>query len=240
VAGAPVALVARVGDDSAGRMAVAELETLGVETRVAVDGERPTGTCVVLVAADGERTMFPDAGANAALAPADLPDEFLGAGSHLHVSGYALLRDGSREAALSAVERARAAEMSVSVDPSSAALLSDGPRRLGKGVGLLLPNALEAATLGGREDPVAAARALAELFPEVVVTLGEEGALWTDGRELVRADADAAEVVDSTGAGDAFAAGLLSARLRGADPERALRAGCALAARAVASPGARP
>ena len=240
VAGAPVALVARVGHDSAGRMAVAELEALGVETRVAVDGERSTGTCVVLVAADGERTMFPDAGANAALAPADLPDELLAAGSHLHVSGYALLRDGSREAALSAVERARAVEMSVSVDPSSAVLLSDGPGRLGKGLGLLLPNALEAATLTGREDPVAAARALAEWFPEVVVTLGEEGALWTDGRELVRVDAEPAEVVDSTGAGDAFAAGLLSARLRGADPERALRAGCALAARAVASPGARP
>jgi ribokinase len=130
--------------------------------------------------------------------------------------------------------------MSVSVDPSSAALLADGPGQLGNGVGLVLPNALEAATLAGREDPVAAARALARSFPEVVVTLGEEGALWTDGRELVRVDAEPAEVVDSTGAGDAFAAGLLSARLRGADPERALRAGCALAARAVASPGARP
>jgi ribokinase len=238
VAGAPVALVARVGDDSAGRMAVAELETLGVETRVAVDGERPTGTCVVLVAADGERTMFPDAGANAALAPADLPDEFLGAGSHLHVSGYALLRDGSREAALSAVERARAAEMSVSVDPSSAALLSDGPRRLGKGVGLLLPNALEAATLGGREDPVAAARALAELFPEVVVTLGEEGALWTDGRELVRVDADAAEVVDSTGAGDAFAAGLIHGLLQGWPLDRAVRLGNAVGALSTRGLGA--
>jgi ribokinase len=240
VAGAPVALVARVGDDSAGRMATAELETLGVETRLVVDGELPTGTCVVLVAADGERTMFPDAGANAGLAPADLPDELLAAGSHLHVSGYALLRDGSREAALTAVERARAADMSVSVDPSSAALLPDGPRRLGKGVGLVLPNALEAATLSGREHPVAAARALAESFPEVVVTLGEEGALWTDGRGLVRVDAEPTEVVDSTGAGDAFAAGLLSARLGGADPEQALRAGCGLAARAVASPGARP
>jgi sugar/nucleoside kinase (ribokinase family) len=130
--------------------------------------------------------------------------------------------------------------MSVSVDPSSAALLSGGLPRLGDGIDLLLPNALEAVALSGREDPVAAARALAEALPEVVVTLGAEGALWTDGSRLVRVDADPAEIVDSTGAGDAFAAGLLAARLRGEGPAEALRAGCALAARAIGTPGARP
>jgi sugar/nucleoside kinase (ribokinase family) len=240
VAGAPVALVARVGDDAAGRAAVAELEALGVEVRAVVDRERPTGTCVVLVAADGERTMFPDAGANTGLAAADVHDDLLEHGSHLHVAGYALLRGGSREAALSAVERAGPAGMTVSVDPSSAALLSDGPRRLGKGVGLLLPNALEATTLTGLDDPLAAARALCESFPEVVVKLGEEGALWTDGAELIRAGAEQADVVDTTGAGDAFAAGLLAARLRGEGVPETLSAGCSLAARAIATAGARP
>ena len=240
VAGAEVALVARVGDDSAGRAAAEELAALGVETRLAVDGALPTGTCVVLVAPDGERTMFPDAGANGALAGSDLPGDLLAAGSHLHVAGYALLRDGSRDAALSAIERARAAGMSVSVDPSSAALLAGGVGRLGRGVGLLVPNVLEARALAGLADGTAAARALAESFPEVVVTLGEEGALWTDGADVVRVAAEPAEVVDTTGAGDAFAAGLLAARLRGDGPEQALSAGCALAARAVASTGARP
>jgi ribokinase len=240
LAGAPVVLVARVGEDAPGRTAVAELGALGVDTRVAIDDERPTGTCVVLVASDGERTMFPDAGANEALVQGDLSDDLLVAGDHLHVAGYALLRDGSRAAALSAIERAHAAGMSVSVDPSSAALLSEGPRQLGKGVGMLLPNALEAAALTGHEDPVAAAQVLAGSFPEVVVKLGGEGALWTDGKELVRVDAEPAEVVDTTGAGDSFAAGLLAARLRGAPPADALRAGCLLAARAVAAPSARP
>ena len=239
-AGAPVVLVARVGDDAPGRLAVSELEALGVDARAAIDDERPTGTCVVLVAADGERTMFPDAGANDGLAAGDLGDDLLMGGDHLHVSGYALLRDGSRQAALSAVERAAAAGMSVSVDPSSAALLSGGVERFGPGVGLLLPNALEASTLTGLDDPAGAARALAESFPEVVVTLAAAGALWTDGTKLVRVDAEPAEVVDSTGAGDAFAAGLLAARLRGADVEQSLSAGCALAARAVATPGGRP
>jgi ribokinase len=240
VAGARVALVSRVGADAAGRDAVDELGALGVETRLAVDSERPTGTCVVLVAPDGERTMFPDAGANGGLAAADLPDDLFEAGDHLHVAGYALLRDGSRNAALAAVERARAARMTVSVDPSSAALLSEGLRRLGKEVDLVVPNELEAEALTGVPDPAAAAGVLAESFAEVVVTLGEVGALWTDGSELVRVAAPAVDVVDTTGAGDAFAAGLLAARLRGAGPEEALEAGCALAARAVTVPGARP
>jgi ribokinase len=240
VAGATVTLVARVGDDAAGRAAAEELSGLGVEARLACDPALPTGTVVVLVGKDGERTMFPDAGANGALAPEDLQGDLLEAGSHLHVAGYALLRDGSRAAALSAVERAGAAGMTVSVDPSSAALLAGGVEQLGNGVALLLPNAPEAAALTGLDEPAAAARALAESFPEVVVTLGEEGALWTDGDRVLRVGAELAEVVDTTGAGDAFAAGLLAARVRGAEPEETLEAGCALAASAVATTGARP
>jgi ribokinase len=231
---APVALVARVGAD------YDEPPLPGIDARLARDPQLPTGTCVVLVAPSGERTMFPDPGANAALAPSDLPDDLLASGSHLHVAGYALLRDGSRDAALHSISRARAADMSVSVDPSSAALLTGGLKRLGEGGDLLLPNALEASSLTGLEDPEAAALALAESFPEVVVTLAQDGALWTDGRQVVRVTAEPANVVDTTGAGDAFAAGFLAARLRGAGPEDALRAGCGLAARAIGTPGARP
>jgi ribokinase len=239
VAGAEVALVGRVGADAAGRAAVDELGALGVDVRVVVDPERSTGTCVVLVGPDGERTMFPDAGANAG--PVDLADDLLVRADHLHVAGYVLLREGSGASALAALARARSAGMSVSVDPSSAALLSEGLRQLGKGVvDLLVPNSLEASALTGLADPAAAARALVESFPEVVVTLGVEGALWTDGPDLVRAGASAAEVVDTTGAGDAFAAGLLAARVDGAGPKEALEAGCALAARAAAVSGARP
>ena len=76
--------------------------------RVARDAQRPTGTCVVLVAPGGERTMLPDPGANDALSIDDLPDDAF-AGGVLHVSGYALLRHGSRAAALTAIDRARAA-----------------------------------------------------------------------------------------------------------------------------------
>jgi ribokinase len=237
VLGARVAFVGRVGDDPAGRASVSALAGLGVDVRVEIDSERATGCCVVIVEPDGERSMLPDPGANDA--PVVLPEEVLVAGSHLHVAGYSLLRPGSRPGALDALERARAAGLTTSLDPSSAALLAPGTFA-GVEVDLLRANADEALALTGEADPVAAAGALRSLAREVVVTLGADGALWTDGTAVERVPADPATVVDTTGAGDAFAAGLLAARADGAAPRAALVAGCRAAALAVAQPGGRP
>ncbi len=240
-AGVETILVGRVGDDDRGRGVSEELRAAGVEAQLAVDSELPTGTCIVLVGPDGERTMAPDAGANDALRETDLADELLASADHLHVAGYALLRSGSRPAARAAITRALERGITVSVDPSSAALLSPEFLDYAAGAHLLLPNADEARMLSGERDPELAGRTLANRFQEVVVTLGADGALWTDGSASVRADAVPVEdAVDSTGAGDAFAAGLLAARLDGAGPEEALAAAARLAAEAVTRPGGRP
>jgi sugar/nucleoside kinase (ribokinase family) len=240
-AGAEPVLIGCVGDDERGRHAHGELRMAGVDARLAVDPDLPTGTCVVLVGPDGERTMVPDAGANDALRDEDLADELLAPGGHLHVAGYALLREGSRPAARAAIGRALEAGMTVSVDPSSSALLSPEFLDWADGAGLLLPNVPEAEALTGESDQERAGRALAERFDEVVVTLGADGALWTDGNDVIRAPAaPVGAVEDSTGAGDAFAAGLLAARLAGAGVSEALASGCSLAARAVQQFGARP
>jgi ribokinase len=240
-AGVSSTLVGRVGDDQRGREARAALIAAGVDAQLTTDPQLPTGTCIVIVEPEGERTMLPDAGANDALAAADLDGDLLAAAGHLHVAGYALLREGSRPAALSAIALARDHGMAVSVDPASAALLS--PAFLGRasGAGLLLPNAEEARALTGEDAPELAARRLSEVFAEVVVKLGEAGALWTDGRLVRRSPAEPVQgVTDTTGAGDAFAAGLIAARAHGAQPAEALAAACRLAARAVRTPGARP
>jgi sugar/nucleoside kinase (ribokinase family) len=245
--GTPVAFVGRVGDDPAGRACRAALAAGGVQVRVAVDPRRPTGTCIVLVGADGERSMLPDPGASLALSPVDVPAGLLVAGAHLHVSGYSLLRAGSRAAAQHALRLADANGMTTSVDPSSVGLLAAyGPAAFlaaVRGVDLLLPNAAEAALLSGEADAERAARRLAELagVREVVLTLGADGALAVSGDDpVVRVPAAAAPVLDTTGAGDAFTAGLLDARRRGLDLPAALAAGAATAARAVRHLGARP
>jgi ribokinase len=245
--GASVALIARAGADVAGRGAVAELQEAGVVVHVVLDAERATGTCVVVIGADGERTMLPDRGANLALAPDDLPAELFVPGGHLHLSGYVLLHDGPRAAGLAALDHAREAGMTISIDPASAAPLGTcGVQRVLSWLGgadLLLPNLDEARVLTGEDGPEAAARALVVRAGarEVIVTLGASGALWTDGQAVERVAAPEVEnVVDTTGAGDAFAAGWLAARRAGADPRAALTAACILGSRAVSRAGARP
>ena len=182
-----------------------------------------TGTCVVLVDESGERTMLPDPGANDA--PAVVPETALQRGDHLHVIGYALVRDGARPGALAAIERARAAGMTVSVDPSSWALVAAGR----------LSRRRPADAERGR-----GARARADAGREVVTKLGAARRALDRRGDNGRVPAEPVQVVDTTGAGDAFAAGLLSARLEGAGPREALEAGCRVAARAVARVGARP
>jgi sugar/nucleoside kinase (ribokinase family) len=247
--GAHAVLLGRVGDDAAGHGAADGLRSAGVDVRFAFDAERATGTVIVLVEPDGERTMVPDPGANDALAEGDLPDEAFSPGAHLHLSGYTLLKSGSRAAGLAALARAKAAGMTVSVDAASVGPLgaAGAERFLGwiDGVDVLFANRPEAAFLAAApdDDPQAAARVLARHSRLAVVKLGPDGALACSatGRGE-RADAvrlDPAAAVDSTGAGDAFAAGFLYAWLTGGPLPDALRHGCVLAARAVASLGAR-
>ena len=237
--GAQVAFVGRAGTDAFGAQAVGALRDAGVDVHVAHDARRPTGTCIVLVYPGGERTMVPDAGANDGLEPTGLPP-----GEHLHIAGLrAAARGLARRGARGARRSPRGCGMTVSVDPSSAApLAAVGPARFLQwtaGVDLLLPNAEEACVLTGEADPERAVVALAQ-GREAVVTLGPAGALWSDGTDVLRADAEPVDVIDTTGAGDAFAAGLIAARRNGAEPAEALAAGCRLATRAVGRTGAWP
>lgn len=243
--GGSVALVGRVGDDTLGHGALDELRKAGVEVRVVVDDRAPTGMCVVVVSPDGERTMLPDAGANSDLVPADLPDDLFRSGAHLHLSGYTLLNPGSRLAGLAALDLARLRRMTVSVDPSSSGPLADvGVERFLDwidGVDLLLANEDEACSLGDSGDWRVAGDRLASRYANVVVKLGREGAAWfTRGAPPTLSPAVALSVVDTTGAGDAFAAGLLAAWAAGLDHASCLAEGNRRAGLAVSRPGARP
>lgn len=244
--GVDVLLAARVGDDLLADLLEAELREAGVRTALTRDRERPTGSIVVLVESDGRRTMLTDRGAADALAPDDLPP--LDEAAHLHLSGYTLLGEGSRAAGLAALERAAALGVPVSVTPGTAAPL----RAAGASAFLdwtsnaasCIANREEAAILTGVEtagaDPAQLARGLAAHYTHAVVTLGPDGALWAGDGEVAHAAAAPAGVRDTTGAGDACAAGFLAATLGGAEPHVALARGVALAARAVAVSGGRP
>ena len=240
--GVPVTFVGCVGDDPAGAEGAAALRAVGVETALHLAPGVPTGACVVLIDSAGERTMLPDAGANALLPTRPLPP-----GAHLHVSGYSLLRPGSRPAARAALLDARDAGMTTSVDPASAAPLAEvgGPafRAMVRGATTIVVTPDEAEVLTGARDPDTIVLDLLADHAEVVLKLGRHGARWASaegGRAAAPAAAPDGPVIDHTGAGDAFTAAWLAARRGGQVPEAALRAACALAARVVTRPGARP
>ncbi|MEV4622797.1 PfkB family carbohydrate kinase [Asanoa sp. NPDC049573] len=241
----PVTLLASVGADAAGAARVAELRAAGVDCPLPPRADAPTGTVIVL-AEGGRRTMVTDRGASVLLDPDAVAAAVVGA-DHLHLSGYPLLDDGSRKAGLAALAAAREHGLTVSVDAASAGPL----RQVGaaaflswvRGVDLLLANLDEAAVLTGSAagDPTTQARTLAtDLGAAVVVKRGAGGAVWADAAGVVTVPAPPATVVDPTGAGDAFAAGLLATRLSGGDPRASLTAAAAAGARAVARIGARP
>jgi sugar/nucleoside kinase (ribokinase family) len=249
--------VGRIGDDLLGRAGTAELERWGVRCAVAIDPRRPSGTCIVLVTPDGQRTMVPSGGANQGLTPQDIDDAIFRPGAHVYLSGYTLLGDGSRMAGLSVLDRARLRGLRTSVDVASAGPISDaGPARFlswVSGVDVLFANESEAALLAGLPEPdlrhapsaleaaYLAGTVLARSVGAVVVKLGPLGAVLirADG-STAHADAVPADVVDTTGAGDAFAAGFLQAWTARHDGRAALEAGARSAARVVTRVGARP
>ncbi len=244
--GESTTFVGAIGDDPAGQSQVESLHRLGVDVRFRVDRTRPTGTCLVLVAPTGERTMVPDPGANLALLEHDVPVDEFRAGDHLHVSGYALLRD-SRDAAVHAMRAAATTGLTVSVGAASAAPLEQlGAAQFLTMVpdgAVLFANEKEAAVIaGGPGEAGALAARLAAGGHESVVTAGSGVAAWSNGEataSMATEPLDRPEL-DTTGAGDAFAAGFLAARARGAAPEVCLRDGHALAAAACRTTGGRP
>ncbi len=242
--GRDASFVGRVGADVWGRAAVEVLVSGGVDCHVSSDVTLPTGTCIVLVDGHGERSMITDSGASARIRASDLPDPLFVPGNHLHVSGFSFLHDDAREAALAALRRAGERGMTRSVDPGALAVIeSVGAERLRswlRGVELLFPNGDEARLMAGHDDPIAAAETLAQEVGAVVVKLGEDGAAWTDGSSLVHAEAETVPVLDTTGAGDAFAAGFLGRWLEQGPPDAALAAGARSAARCVTRVGGRP
>ncbi len=209
-------------DDDAGRLAARQLGGYGVELAGPV-AEAGNGVVVSLVGTDGERSMCPDRGVATELRPNELEQGWLSDCDWLHVSGYALLRDPVAEAGVAAVALAREAGASVSVDLSSWSAIRDrGPDRFRSQLEALAPDVVfanedEERVLGG------ALRDTRWIVKHGAEGCSFEGVEWT-AMEVER-------VIDTTGAGDALAAGWFVG-----GPALALEA----AARCVQQPGSMP
>jgi sugar/nucleoside kinase (ribokinase family) len=243
-AGAGALVVARHGDDLAGRLLAAALADRSVGLHPPAPAPAATGAMLV-VTESGERTFVADPGANLHLGAGDVVAALAGAAA-VFVSGYPLLRAETRAAALAAVAEAGRVAVPAAVDAASWPLVAGAAGepvlQAAELAGTLLANLDEAAALTGRRDPAAAAARLAARVGTAVVKCGADGVVVcaaAGGRPLT-VTAQVAQVTDVTGAGDAFAAGYLVALAGGAQPAEAARAGTLLAARAVATVGAWP
>jgi sugar/nucleoside kinase (ribokinase family) len=200
-----------------------ELARVGVRAHLAADRDAETGSIVVMVAPDGERTMFTDRGANLRLRRSDVPAALLDGASALHLTGYTFCEPPLLEVALWLLGEARARGLAVTIDPGSAAFLARlepaAFLRWTEGAAVCFPNRDEAAVLTGETHPHVMAARLTGHYGVVVVKLGGDGCvLATPGEAPVLVAAHPARATDTTGAGDAFCAAFLSKWLAAAPP----------------------
>ncbi|MFT4131999.1 carbohydrate kinase family protein [Labrys sp. (in: a-proteobacteria)] len=223
--GLPVHFIGKTGRDNWGDWCLAAMQREGVETRwVRRDEAEPTQLNVVVVSASGERTMFAYRGANAHLAAKEVDPAALAGTALLHLSGYALLQAPQREAALHALKLARAAGAAVSLDIPAG--ITGTIRALVlpllPAIDILFLGEADARLLAGiGSDAVldqAAERLVEAGTKQVVLKRGALGSLVHSRQPRVVSPAAQVEAIDTTGAGDAFAAGYIFGIVNGLAP----------------------
>ncbi len=239
--------VGQVADDQLGRVFAHDIRALGVHFDIAPHaGSVPTAQCLILVTPDGQRTMNTFLGASQFLAAAALDAALVGSAAILYLEGYLWDPEEPRRAMRAAIRLAREAGRRVALSLSDAfcverhrgdfrALLDDGV------VDILFANEAELLSLAELDGIEPAIAAIAAKVPLLVVTRGAEGAIAVEGTERFAVAAEpVAHVVDTTGAGDLFAAGVLAGLARGRGTAASLRMGAIAAAEIISHYGARP
>ena len=245
--GGRVRFVGKVADDELGRVFAEDIRAVGVDYDTpAGDASGPgTGRCLVLVTPDAEKTMCTSLGAGATIDPADLHFDAIAAAGVLYLEGYLVGPPDTTKTVTEAIAVARrngtAVAMSAS-DPGWVAFQRDALVAALADVDVLFANEPEALGLSACDELDAAVSWLLDRCPTVAVTLGADGCLIArrDGARTRVPAVPVAQVVDSTGAGDSFAAGFLYGLVNEMDDETSARLGVLAAGEVVSHMGARP
>ena len=233
----------KIGNDMHGALYRESLAEAGVEFDMTPVDDGPTGACVILVTPDGERTMQTSLGAASMLAPDDITLNALRSSRTVYVEGYLFTTPscaGAAERAMSAaVDAGVRVALSLS-DPGIAGIFIEEFRRVARRyVDILFCNEHEAEIYAGGGSREERLRAVGADTPLVFMTCGADGALVFDAGVITHVPGHAVPVVDTTGAGDVFAAGALYGLTHGLNPTDAGKLGSFAAARVVTGFGAR-
>jgi sugar/nucleoside kinase (ribokinase family) len=245
--GGRVGFVGQVAQDQLGEIFAHDIRALGVEfTTPARAGDDPTGRCLILVTPDGQRTMNTSPGASHSLSTAALDEQQIRESAILYLEAYLWVPEVPRAAMERAIEVAHGAGRRVAFTLSDIAciarrrdsfldLIDDGA------IDTLFANESEVKALAGIADFDAALNSLQHKVPLIVCTCSEKGAVAVEnGRRVSVPAAPVARVVDTTGAGDLFAAGFLSGQVLHLPLDQCLRRGAIAAAEIISHFGARP
>ena len=245
--GAQCAFIGQVADDQLGAVFAHDIRAVGIDFDTpARAGDPPTGRVFIFVTPDGERTMNTYLGASQFLPPEALDDVVIASASILYLEGYLWDPEQPRSAMRRAIEVARAAGRKIAFTASESFVIDrhgDDFRALmdeGK-IDILFVNEHELASLTGLSDFEAGVALVAPKVPVLVATRSARGAIAIARGERSEVAAEpVARVVDTTGAGDLFAAGFLTGHARGESLERCLKMGAICAAEIISHYGARP
>ncbi|MCD6291409.1 MAG: sugar kinase [Anaerolineae bacterium] len=240
--GIRTAVMGKVGEDGFGDYVINTLQRNGIDTSgVMRDHVANTSATMVMIGPDGERSFIHYLGANAELRQADVNMDIVKRGRILHIAGHNLMPkfDGADAAAV--LQAAR--ELSVQTSLDTAWDATGRWLRLIEPclphVDYFVPSFEEARMIAGREEPADVAHFFLDYGIKIVaLKMGEAGCYVTDGRQAVRLPAYPVQPVDTTGAGDSFAAGFLAGIIQGWDLEQTARFANAVGAMCVTSIGA--
>jgi len=242
--GTPVTFVARVGAADKPNLE-AYFKGFHVDPVLVADAQEPSGVLVTIVDPDGERSFLTDRGANLALAPSDMPVWLLDETRLVLMSGYSYFAEVPRSAVMWLTGEASARGIGFAVDAASVGFIREVGAALflewTRGASVLFCNRDEAELLSGAAELDAQMRILGQSAERIVIKLGPSGAaLGNANGTVLTLPAPVVEVVDTTGAGDAFAAAFVTADLKGGPSEACLAAAIAAGSEAVRTIGGQP
>lgn len=241
--GGKAAYVGKVAADETGEFFLKDMRDMGVtiEVQLAKDGQ--TGTCAVLITEDAQRTMMTNLGVSATLTEADVDEAELKQAKYVYIEGYLLTGDTTKAAAYKAIELAKKNNVKVAFtasDPFLVNMIRDEIWDLVKGpVDLFFCNEEEAKSLTGKDDPIECAAEIHRHAENVAMTLGPNGSIVMHGGEAIAIEGVDVTAIDTTGAGDMYAGGLLYGITNGMSWKQAGHLASHAAGRIVSQLGAR-
>jgi len=240
--GGKAAYACKVAADSIGEFFLSDMQKIGVEINTQA-GDGQSGTCVILITDDAERTMLTNLGISSSLGPDDISEDMIRQSKYVYVEGYLFAGEPTKSAALKAIELAKKNNVKVAFTVSDPFLIQyhkeefwdliEGP------VDLLFCNLEEARALTGKYDAVDCAHEIHQHAENVALTLGGDGSVLMHEGQVIPIEGVSIKAVDTTGAGDMYAAGILYGITNGLTWKQSGHLASHAAARIVSQLGAR-